>query len=120
MRGFAGVWMSEESVGDAGPSNLGYFGGAWSPDGDAILAHGYTGALHLWRRPGTMQNPTLVKIEFTSLADAELYCCLHVQWPCIIFCYPPPCQHLNFLRSYKPSEHVMCKTLRRMMGVFMM
>lgn len=48
----AGLWMSEESVGDAGPSNLGYFGGVWSPDGSAILAHGYTGALHLWRRQG--------------------------------------------------------------------
>lgn len=44
--------MSEESVGDAGPSNLGYFGGAWSPSGDAIVAHGYTGALHLWVRNG--------------------------------------------------------------------
>ena len=45
--------MSEESVGDAGPSNLGYFGGVWSPAGDAIVAHGYTGALHLWIRKGT-------------------------------------------------------------------
>ena len=51
---FAGLWMSEESVGDAGPSNLGYFGGFWSPDGEAIIAHGYTGALHLWRREGAM------------------------------------------------------------------
>jgi elongator complex protein 2 len=48
----AGLWMAEESVGDAGPTNLGYFGGVWGPAGDAILAHGYTGALHLWRRQG--------------------------------------------------------------------
>ena len=39
-------------MGDAGPSNLGYYGGVWSPDGKAIVAHGYTGALHLWVRKG--------------------------------------------------------------------
>ena len=43
--------MSEESVGDAGANNLGYFTGCFSPDGSSIMAHGYTGALHLWRRP---------------------------------------------------------------------
>ncbi|KAL0035271.1 hypothetical protein WJX79_009557 [Trebouxia sp. C0005] len=46
-----GLWMSEESVGDAGANNLGYFTGCFSPDGSSIMAHGYTGALHLWRRP---------------------------------------------------------------------
>lgn len=44
--------MSEESVGDAGATNLGYFTGCFSPDGRSILAHGFTGALHLWTRPG--------------------------------------------------------------------
>ena len=54
--------MSEESVGDAGPSSLGYFGGAWSPTGDAILAYGYTGALHLWQRSaaGDALHPDVV------------------------------------------------------------
>lgn len=58
----AGLWMSEESAGDAGPSNLGYFGGVWSPAGDAILAHGYSGALHLWQRRGT----SLAKLKFKA------------------------------------------------------
>ncbi len=44
--------MSEESVGDAGASSLGYFGGCFSPDGRSIVAHGFTGALHLWNREG--------------------------------------------------------------------
>ena len=44
--------MSEETVGDAGPSTLGYYGGCFSPDARHILAYGYTGALHLWRRSG--------------------------------------------------------------------
>ncbi|KAL3133219.1 hypothetical protein ABBQ38_007106 [Trebouxia sp. C0009 RCD-2024] len=46
-----GLWMSEESVGDAGANNLGYFTGCFSPQGTSILAHGFTGALHLWKRP---------------------------------------------------------------------
>ena len=45
--------MCEESVGDAGASSLGYYGGHWAPDGAGVLAHGFTGALHLWRRAGT-------------------------------------------------------------------
>lgn len=49
----AGLWMSEESVGDAGASSLGYFGGCFSPDGRSIVAHGFTGALHLWNREGS-------------------------------------------------------------------
>ena len=44
--------MSEESVGDAGASSLGYFGGCFSPDGRSIVSHGFTGALHLWKREG--------------------------------------------------------------------
>jgi elongator complex protein 2 len=42
--------MADESVGDAGASSLGYYGGAWAPDGAGVVAHGFTGALHLWRR----------------------------------------------------------------------
>eukprot|EP00887_Chlorella_sp_A99_P005490 scaffold1.g5490.t1 len=45
-----GLWMAEESVGDAGTLRLGYYTGVFSPDGASILAHGYTGALHLWAR----------------------------------------------------------------------
>jgi hypothetical protein len=40
----SGLWMSESSLGDAGASCLGYFGGVWAPDGAGILAHGFTGA----------------------------------------------------------------------------
>ena len=41
-------------MGDAGASSLGYYGGAWGPDGASIVAHGFTGALHLWRRSGDL------------------------------------------------------------------
>jgi elongator complex protein 2 len=44
----SGLWLSEASVGDAGATCLGYFGGVFGPDGRRILAHGFTGALHLW------------------------------------------------------------------------
>ena len=39
-------------MGDAGPTSLGYFGCAWSPDADFIVSHGFTGALHLWHQTG--------------------------------------------------------------------
>lgn len=52
--------MSEESVGDAGANNLGYFTGCFSPQGNHILAHGFTGALHLWKRPGAAPLPLLL------------------------------------------------------------
>ncbi len=42
--------MAEESVGDAGANHLGYYTGGWGPGGAAIAAHGFTGALHIWRR----------------------------------------------------------------------
>lgn len=37
------LWMNKESVGDAGSSALGYFGGVFSPDGQFLLSHGFTG-----------------------------------------------------------------------------
>lgn len=43
--------MGQESVGDAGASSLGYYGGVFSPDGRRIAANGFTGALHMWQRP---------------------------------------------------------------------
>ncbi|GAB4817645.1 hypothetical protein N2152v2_004691 [Parachlorella kessleri] len=47
-----GLWMSVETVGDAGPNHLGYYTGVFNGDGTGILAHGFTGALHIWRRLG--------------------------------------------------------------------
>jgi hypothetical protein len=51
-RHLTGLWMSEESVGDAGANHLGYYTGVFAPLGDGIAAHGFTGALHVWRRGG--------------------------------------------------------------------
>ncbi len=45
-----GLWLSRETVGDAGASHLGYYTAAWGPARAAVLAHGHSGALHLWRR----------------------------------------------------------------------
>lgn len=48
--------MGQESVGDAGASSLGYYGGVFAPDGRRIAANGFTGALHMWQRPDTTPN----------------------------------------------------------------
>lgn len=44
------LWFSAAAVGDAGASCLGFYGGAFNPSGDQLVAHGFTGALHLWRQ----------------------------------------------------------------------
>ena len=62
----AGLWLSEESVGDAGASSLGYFGGCWGPRGDYLLAHGFTGALHLWQRSGAPLCPQAALVQHVS------------------------------------------------------
>eukprot|EP00899_Mesostigma_viride_P027213 jgi/Mesvir1/7677/Mv11647-RA.1 len=45
-----GLWVARVCMGDAGGSPLGYLGGIFRPDGRAVLAHGLTGALHVWER----------------------------------------------------------------------
>lgn len=80
----AGLWMSEESVGDAGANNLGYFTGCFSPQGTSILAHGFTGALHLWKRPGqplpsVTFTPPIIPVapfRYPLIALSHLTCCL--------------------------------------------
>ena len=47
--GAGGLWYPDVSLGDAAHSALGFFGAVWSPAGDAVLAHGFGGSLHLWR-----------------------------------------------------------------------
>jgi len=43
-------------VGDVGGNTLGLYGGVFSPRGDFILAHGYQGAFHLWKKTGMDQS----------------------------------------------------------------
>ncbi|KAI0216513.1 Elongator subunit elp2 [Massospora cicadina] len=43
-----GIWVNETQLGEIGGSTLGFYGGAFSPSGRALLALGYKGALHLW------------------------------------------------------------------------
>ncbi|CAG8482441.1 4900_t:CDS:10 [Cetraspora pellucida] len=44
-----GVWVNLVRVGEISGSALGFFGGLFGPKGDYILAHGHTGAFHLWK-----------------------------------------------------------------------
>lgn len=47
-----GIWMNVVSVGELQHCALGFYGCHWSPDGCAILAHGYGGSFHLWKNIG--------------------------------------------------------------------
>lgn len=55
----SGLWVSQAAIGDAGSSCLGFYGGAFSPCGEQLVAHGFTGALHLWRQQEQQQQPAL-------------------------------------------------------------
>ena len=68
----AGLWFAEESVGDAGPTSLGYFGCAWSPRADYIVSHGFTGALHLWQQTGQI---LMLNLLATPRVHACAPCC---------------------------------------------
>ncbi len=48
-----GVWLNDVRVGELGGNALGFFGGLFGPEGLYILAHGYNGAFHLWKRQVT-------------------------------------------------------------------
>ena len=37
-------------MGDVGGNTLGYYGCAFSPKGDYVIAHGYQGAFQLWKK----------------------------------------------------------------------
>ncbi|ETN57929.1 elongator complex protein 2 [Anopheles darlingi] len=64
----SGVWMESVRVGEVGGSSLGFYGGKFSPDGRAIIGHGFQGSLHLWRSEdessgstaGGLWNPGIV------------------------------------------------------------
>ncbi|XP_022096823.1 elongator complex protein 2-like isoform X2 [Acanthaster planci] len=51
----SGVWLDHVRVGEVGGNTLGLFGCQFGPDGNAILAHGYQGAFHLWKK--AISNP---------------------------------------------------------------
>ena len=43
------LWLNDVRVGEVGGHTLGLFGCKFGPEGRSILAHGYNGALHLWK-----------------------------------------------------------------------
>lgn len=45
-----GVWNSTIRVGELGSESNGFIGGLFSPDGNSILSHSYTGAFYLWKQ----------------------------------------------------------------------
>ena len=60
-------------MGDAGCSSLGYSTGVFGPDCQTILAHGFTGALHLWTKDG--QNAGLPRTAMIGYCGAVVDMC---------------------------------------------
>ncbi|KAJ1674314.1 Elongator subunit elp2 [Spiromyces aspiralis] len=45
-----GVWSSEARLGEVGGATGGFLGADWNTSGTAVLANGYHGTFHLWRK----------------------------------------------------------------------
>lgn len=77
-------WIQKSSVGDAGCSSLGYYGGFYSPDATSILSHGYTGSLHLWKQDQeanwvphstlTGHSAEVLDVKFISYKETNSIC----------------------------------------------
>lgn len=46
-----GLWLDKARFGDIGGNTLGFLGAVFGPDGNRILAHGFQGSFHIWKRP---------------------------------------------------------------------
>lgn len=59
-------------MGDAGVNHLGYFTGVWGRGGTSIASHGFTGALHIWRRTpeGDLCPDRAVGGHYGAIVDA--------------------------------------------------
>ena len=58
--------MTQVRVGEVGGNTLGLYGGVFGPRGDLILAHGYQGAFHLWKRSTRSSSNAL---DTTAVSD---------------------------------------------------
>ena len=72
----SGIWADVVRVGELGGRTLGFFGGAWAPDGMEIMAHGYHGAFHRYActDAATMLDwvpRTVVSGHFDAVRDAH-------------------------------------------------
>lgn len=61
--------MTQVRVGEVGGNTLGLYGGVFGPHGDLILAHGYQGAFHLWKRASRSTPPTTSPGDTTNKRD---------------------------------------------------
>ncbi|XP_075389373.1 elongator complex protein 2 isoform X2 [Tenrec ecaudatus] len=46
----SGVWLEQVRVGEVGGNTLGFYDCQFNDDGSMIIAHGFHGALHLWKQ----------------------------------------------------------------------
>lgn len=52
------IWIDQARAGDIGGNTLGFYGATFDQKGKNIVAHGYQGALHLWKL--NLENQSLV------------------------------------------------------------
>lgn len=56
----SGVWFEKVRVGEVGGNSLGFYGGKFSPNGNSIIGHAFSGSLHIWHNTDSEWNPGVV------------------------------------------------------------
>ncbi|XP_069324202.1 elongator complex protein 2 isoform X4 [Eulemur rufifrons] len=69
----SGVWLEQVRVGEVGGNTLGFYDCQFNEDGSMIIAHGFHGALHLWKQSAV--NPvTWHEIARPQIHGYDLKC----------------------------------------------
>ena len=50
------LWLASQRFGEIGGTNLGFFGALWGSHGQTVLAHGWGGSFHVWRKVASENN----------------------------------------------------------------
>ncbi|CAG8548001.1 9078_t:CDS:10 [Acaulospora morrowiae] len=71
-----GIWVNLARMGGIGGYASGFFGGLYGPNGNYALAHGHTGAFHLWKNLNEEENQdwqpqVSISGHFNSVQDLD-------------------------------------------------
>ncbi|XP_065665851.1 elongator complex protein 2 isoform X2 [Hydra vulgaris] len=69
------IWLDKARMGDVGGNSLGFYGCAFSPCGNKIIAYSYQGAFQMWKKdfgdPNIWKSEVVISGHFDSVEDFD-------------------------------------------------